>query len=58
LLIQFFLFPVSFPETDNAKFILSRRDNDGVKAAVQESQSTQAKFAVVVAGILHDECAR
>jgi hypothetical protein len=56
LLIQFFLFPVSFPETDNTKFILSRGDNDGVKATMQERQNTQTKFTVVVAGILHDEC--
>jgi hypothetical protein len=56
LLIQFFLFPVRFPEADNPKFILSRGDNDGVQAAIEESQYTQAKFTVVVAAILHDEC--
>jgi hypothetical protein len=27
-----------------------------VQAATQYSQSTQAKFIIVVAGILHDEC--
>jgi hypothetical protein len=56
LLIQFFLFPVSFPEADNTKFILSRGDNDCVQPAMRESKNTQAKFTIVVAGILHDEC--
>src|ERR1700691_3675437 len=34
LLIQFFLFPVSFPEADNAKFVLSWGDNGGVQAGM------------------------
>jgi hypothetical protein len=55
LLIQFFLFPVSFPEADNAKLILSWRDNDGVNAPLEGSQNKQPKFTVVAAGILHDE---
>jgi hypothetical protein len=42
LLIQFVLFPVSLSEADNAKFILSWGDDDGVQAAVQGSQNTQA----------------
>ncbi len=56
LLIQFFLFPVSFPEADNAKFILLWSDNDGVQATLQESQNTQAQLSVVATRILHDEC--
>jgi hypothetical protein len=47
---------LAFLKLINAKFILSRGDNDGVQATMQESQDTQAQFTVVVAGVLHDEC--
>jgi len=52
LLIKFFLCPVSLPEADNAKFILSWSDYDGVQATMQESQNTQAQFTVVAAVVL------
>jgi hypothetical protein len=56
LLIQFLLFPVSFPEADDAKFTLSWGYNDHMKAGLQKRQNPQAQFTVVAAGILHDEC--
>jgi hypothetical protein len=56
LLIYFLLFAVSFPGADNAKFVFSWGDNDGVKTSVQERENPQAHFTVVAAGILHNEC--